>query len=103
VLRAAAVVQIMCLVYPIGIPLSWAYLLWRDRQAITVSKSQRLSGSGSPDFVSSALLAESSSFLWSPYKPKFFYWECVECGRRLLLSGERATVLATFCCSASHA
>jgi hypothetical protein len=29
----------------------------------------------------------STKFLWKSYRPELFYWEIVECGRRLLLTG----------------
>ena len=26
-------------------------------------------------------------FLWEPYKPEFWYWEVIETGRRLMMTG----------------
>ena len=31
-------------------------------------------------------------FLWEPYKPEFWYWEVVETGRRLMMTGVLSTI-----------
>jgi hypothetical protein len=33
------------------------------------------------------LTAQETRFLWKPYKPPLYYWEVIECCRRLLLTG----------------
>ncbi|KAG5183866.1 hypothetical protein JKP88DRAFT_290157 [Tribonema minus] len=81
----------MIFVYPIGIPVAYLALLRRRRVAIR----------GVPDedtgsFYSRADDSEldpqlrAVAFLWQPYArqaARYYYWEVVECGRRLLLTG----------------
>eukprot|EP00611_Tribonema_gayanum_P009046 TRINITY_DN18761_c0_g1_i1.p1 TRINITY_DN18761_c0_g1~~TRINITY_DN18761_c0_g1_i1.p1 ORF type:complete len:1245 (+),score=365.94 TRINITY_DN18761_c0_g1_i1:193-3927(+) len=78
----------MIFVYPIGIPAAYLALLRRRRVAIR----------GVPDedtgsFYSRADDSEldpqlrAVAFLWQPYARRYYYWEVVECGRRLLLTG----------------
>jgi hypothetical protein len=33
------------------------------------------------------LTAQETKFLWKAYKPPLYYWEVIECCRRLLLTG----------------
>ena len=65
---------IMIAVYPVGIPLLFGVLLYRHREV--------LSGSG----VDKAA-AQSIASLWAPYRPSCFYYEIIECGRRIILTG----------------
>ncbi|KAG5178591.1 hypothetical protein JKP88DRAFT_154875, partial [Tribonema minus] len=65
----------MVVVYPVGIPLMYAAILWR------VAARQREHGQ-QPSRLTSA-----SSFLWSSYEGRAYYWESAECVRRLMLSG----------------
>jgi hypothetical protein len=91
------------LFYPIGIPLYYYYKLWRRRFDIlaltTTSGSGSSSGSGpsvdegsSESLLSPPPLHEVSnktavlSFLYESYKPQFWYWEVIECTRRLMLT-----------------
>lgn len=67
----------MTLLYTVGIPVFYGVLLFRDR---TVLKQ------GGADREETARVT-SISDLWSPYKPSVFYYEVVECGRRVLLAG----------------
>ncbi|KAG5181937.1 hypothetical protein JKP88DRAFT_320131 [Tribonema minus] len=62
---------IMLLVYPLGIPAIFAWLI-------------RL---GAADVRERSALASATSFLRKPYSPQTPYWECAECLRRLLLAG----------------
>ena len=68
----------MIVVYPFGIPALFAFLLFRNRKVLT-STSLRNNRSN--------LLQYSTSNLWKPYKPSAFYYEVVECGRRVMLTG----------------
>ncbi|KAG5181796.1 hypothetical protein JKP88DRAFT_245958 [Tribonema minus] len=64
----------MIMVYPVGIPVLYASILWRSvRQCDRTQLPSRL--------------ATASSFLWRPYKGRAYYWETVECLRRLMLAG----------------
>ena len=67
----------MLLLYAIGIPAFYGVLLFRDRAVLTRDQPDRDG------------LARTSSIsdLWKPYKPSMFYYEVVECGRRISLAG----------------
>lgn len=65
---------LMVLVYPIGIPLLYAVLLFERRDVLARADADKTS-------------AQSISGLWEPYTPDRFYYEVVECGRRVMLTG----------------
>ena len=67
----------MIVLYTVGIPAWYAGLLYRDRDVLT----QEQKDPGSASHVC------STSDLWKPYKPSVFYYEVIECGRRILLAG----------------
>ncbi|CAM9560824.1 unnamed protein product [Ascophyllum nodosum] len=73
----------MMLVYPVGIPLVYVTLLYVDRDALKISPTQDTSES----CVKAALQ------LSSPYRPGCFYYEVVECARRVTLTGGVVFVL----------
>ena len=68
----------MLVVYPLGIPIMFALLLFRNRKAL-VDTSLR---NDTRDWFQ-----QSTSNLWKPYKPSAFYYEVVECSRRAMLTG----------------
>ncbi|CAN0246469.1 unnamed protein product [Ascophyllum nodosum] len=68
----------MIAVYPLGIPLLFALLLYRNRKALTNTTLRN----DSEDWAQ-----QSISNLWKPYQPSVFYYEVVECGRRVMLTG----------------
>ncbi|CAN0225585.1 unnamed protein product, partial [Scytosiphon promiscuus] len=69
---------IMILVYPVGIPLFYGYLLYKNRVALkSEDKGKRDTSPG----------VQRISELWAPYKPERFYYELVECVRRMSLTG----------------
>eukprot|EP00752_Nemacystus_decipiens_P017698 g15868.t1 len=65
----------MIVVYTVGIPAFYAGLLFKDREVL------RQPDRGNASRVS------STSDLWKPYKPSVFYYEVIECVRRILLAG----------------
>lgn len=67
----------MVALYPVGIPVFFSILLFRDRKVLRDEQG----GREDPPRVS------AMSDLWSPYKPSMFYYEVIECGRRILLTG----------------
>ncbi|CAM9909015.1 unnamed protein product [Ectocarpus sp. 4 AP-2014] len=95
---------VMIAVYPIGIPLLYAFILWRNRDSLNpranYSTGLELDGDMSegpreteeelqdrlekrrqnPDLV-------PSMFLWKDFGPDMYYYEVIECGRRILLTG----------------
>lgn len=67
---------VMCLVYPIGIPVCYARLLWKHKESLT--NANRDSNAAVQYFKD----------LWRPYRPEgFLYYEVLECVRRVLLAG----------------
>lgn len=66
----------MLMVYPLGIPFLYGVLLHRNRFDLVKS-------TGREDNV----LLKSTTDLWKPYKPDRFYYEIIECGRRVMLAG----------------
>lgn len=59
---------IMCLVYPFGIPFCYAAILYRSRAALGTDASELAA-------------------LWAPYRRDVYYYEVIECLRRVTLSG----------------
>lgn len=68
---------VMVAVFPLGIPLCYAFVLYRNRASLKVGISL------------GASTANVASFreLWEPYRSQVYFYEVVECLRRVLLSG----------------
>ena len=66
----------MILLYPVGIPLLYAGLLFRDRNLLMKAAERQVSSKVKP-----------TSNLWKPYRPSRFYYEIIECARRISLTG----------------
>ncbi|CAN0380979.1 unnamed protein product, partial [Scytosiphon promiscuus] len=64
----------MVLVYPVGIPLLYTILLYQRRAILSDADADKTA-------------AQPISSLWEPYKAERFYYEVVECGRRVMLTG----------------
>eukprot|EP00904_Undaria_pinnatifida_P004259 jgi/Undpi1/13834/HiC_scaffold_9.g03485.m1 len=69
----------MIVLYTVGIPALYLGLLFRDRDVLRIKEADR---EGPP-----RSRVTSTSDLWKPYKPSVFYYEVIECGRRILLAG----------------
>ena len=69
---------LMVFVYPIGIPAIFAWWLVSNRHDLVKVGSGDTSGSDR---------LEPMRDLWGPYKPRRYYYEVVECGRRIVLTG----------------
>lgn len=67
----------MVVVYPLGIPAAFAWWLISNRHELQA----RRENSPAADSL------EPMKDLWEPYKPKRYYYEVVECGRRIVLTG----------------
>lgn len=65
---------IMIALYPVGIPLLYAVLLYYRRDVLADPRADK-----GP--------AQSIADLWEPYRPERFYYEVIECGRRVSLTG----------------
>ena len=63
---------LMILVYPLGIPAFFAFLLIKNRRVL-LNKALR----------ENAISVRAFSDLWKPYKPSRFYFEAIDCVRRL--------------------
>ena len=70
----------MILVYPVGIPAVFALALYINRDGIK-------SVAGNTDNSRVPPELESIKDLWVPYKQSCFYYEVIECGRRITLTG----------------
>lgn len=68
---------LMVVVYPLGIPAVFAWWLISNRHELKT----RVETSPTADSL------EPMKDLWEPYKPKRYYYEVVECGRRIVLTG----------------
>ncbi|CAM9808689.1 unnamed protein product, partial [Laminaria digitata] len=93
----------MILVYPIGIPVLYAVILWRKRELLNpqIRTIAMPDPDGTDETATRADSAEGKRvtarrehpgltpfmFLWQDYGPDVFYFEVIECGRRLLLTG----------------
>ena len=66
----------MVMIYPIGIPALYAVLLFSNHHVLRDEQGREES-----------TIARLTSDLWKPYKPHRFYYEVIECGRRILLAG----------------
>ncbi|CAB1099999.1 unnamed protein product [Ectocarpus sp. CCAP 1310/34] len=77
---------VMLAVYPVGIPLLYAILLFRRRHVLV-------------DAVTDKTVPQSISGLREPYRSEWFYYEVVECGRRVMLTG---VVIFVFPDDAAH-
>eukprot|EP00903_Cladosiphon_okamuranus_P012166 g11413.t1 len=100
---------IMIVIYPIGIPLLYAYILWVNRESLNprVEAVIRPEPDGEiakgvtpfPFLAPQEDLKERiekrrqnpdlvpSMFLWKDFGPDMYYYEVIECGRRILLTG----------------
>ncbi len=67
----------MLFLFTLGIPAVYAGLLFRDRDFLVRAADER-GQQGRVEYISG---------LWKPYRPSVFYYEVIECGRRILLAG----------------
>ena len=67
----------MILLYTVGIPAFYGFLLFRDSDVLRRDHTDR-------ERLASVT---STSDLWKPYRPSVFYYEVIECCRRILLAG----------------
>ncbi|CAM9923215.1 unnamed protein product, partial [Laminaria digitata] len=65
---------IMIAVYPVGTPLLFVVFLYSHRNVLSDPEADKAT-------------AQSISSLWAPYRPSCFYYEVIECGRRIMLTG----------------
>lgn len=75
----------MIVLYPLGIPLYYATLLFLGRDAMNIT--------GVPSDDDSN--AHAAAYLAKPYRPGCYYYEVVECVRRILLTGAVVFVFPT--------
>eukprot|EP00903_Cladosiphon_okamuranus_P018661 g17175.t2 len=68
---------LMIVLYTVGIPSLYGVLLFRDMDVLKRDQVDREENAR----------IRSTSDLWKPYRPSVFYYEVIECGRRVLLAG----------------
>jgi hypothetical protein len=73
----------MVIIYPLGIPALYAWLLWSNRHKLSSSNESSVRMLNRNKDVS----LRSTRFLWKSYTPNMYYWEVIECLRRLSLTG----------------
>ncbi|CAM9899962.1 unnamed protein product, partial [Laminaria digitata] len=98
---------IMILVYPVGIPVLYALILWKDRELLNprihvepdeADEEATTADAAGGDKILSELEKQvkarkanpelvPSMFLWKDFGPDLYYYEVIECGRRILLTG----------------
>ncbi|CAM9838142.1 unnamed protein product, partial [Sphacelaria rigidula] len=66
----------MIVLYTAGIPGFYATLLFRHRGVLLDEVGREAN-----------MRVKPITNLWAPYKPQCFYYEVIECGRRILLAG----------------
>ncbi|CAM9117457.1 unnamed protein product [Sphacelaria rigidula] len=66
----------MIVIYTVGIPVFYGTLLFRNRDILTNEAGREADTRGQP-----------ITSLWSPYQPQRYYYEVIECGRRIVLTG----------------
>ncbi|GMH90277.1 hypothetical protein TrST_g7328 [Triparma strigata] len=69
-------------VFPIGVISMYGFLPWSKREKLKKPVEQRLEDEEITPLA----------FLWEPYKPEFWYWEVIETGRRLMMTGVLSTI-----------
>ena len=67
----------MIMLYTIGIPVFYATLLFKHRDILNMDET----------FRNNCSQVRPTSSLWKQYKPSVFYFEVIECARRVLLAG----------------
>ncbi|CAN0425996.1 unnamed protein product, partial [Ectocarpus sp. 12 AP-2014] len=65
---------VMVIVYPVGIPLLYAILLFQHRDILVNASADKAA-------------AQPIASLWEAHKPERFYYEVIECGCRIMLTG----------------
>ncbi|CAN0279849.1 unnamed protein product [Ascophyllum nodosum] len=85
---------LMVLVYPVGIPAVFAWALFKNRDSIkgvaeTPDRTQCINRNGinSEGGTTDTSWLEAIKDLWAPYKRNRYYYEVIECGRRITLTG----------------
>jgi hypothetical protein len=78
-----AYAAIMIIIYPLGIPALYAWLLWSNKHKLSSKNDASVRMLNRHRDVS----LRPTRFLWRTYTPQMYYWEVVECMRRLLLTG----------------
>ena len=77
---------IMTVLYTLGIPALYACILFKDRHLLANKNNSSTDKGGSDERENNLRLCATSN-LWKPYKPERFFYELVEYGRRILLTG----------------
>lgn len=68
---------VMIFVYPLGIPFIYFVLLYKNKEVLTQDNDRRRENAKVAPFI----------FLWKDFKPNMYFYEVIECMRRILLTG----------------
>eukprot|EP00966_Prymnesium_polylepis_P316335 7309435-Prymnesium_polylepis.2 len=74
--RTSELAYFMVAVWPLGLPFLYALLLGASHRALSVGNGKMTQ------------MGRMTAFLWDDYHPHSFWWELVELGRKLALTGE---------------
>jgi hypothetical protein len=107
--RYKAYAAFMVIIYPLGIPALYGYLLWSNKHKL----SSKIDASVRMLNRHRDVSLRPTRFLWKPYTPRMYYWEVIECMRRLLLTGavvfiapgapaQSSCRVCTSCCEYGH-
>ncbi|CAN0014564.1 unnamed protein product [Scytosiphon promiscuus] len=80
---------LMILVYPVGIPAVYSWWLLSNRHDLVKVGAPGSFSRGGPSLNHLQPMRD----LWSSYKPRRYYFEVLECGRRIALTGLAAFLL----------
>ena len=72
---------LMVCVYPVGIPASFGWWSWRHRKELRSRDRE------------TTVRLQPFRGLWEAYRPECYYYEVVECGRRIVLTGAAVFIL----------
>ena len=93
-------------VYGVGLPVTFAYFLWKHRDAITADQQLRVKGEGETSLTNPNIsIRRRFRKLYEDYKPEYKYWKLVLIARKLclaiigiLLTGNAALQVDICCC-----
>ena len=88
----------MIIIYPIGLPCLYLSLLWWSKDKIRDKANEESNSKANPSkskvgslrnltgAVKLVSIVDGISFLFQSYTPEYWYWEVIECTRRLMLT-----------------
>ena len=104
--RMRLVASLSLSLYGGGLPVLFAFFLWRHRDAITADQKLRMKGEGETSLTNPNIsIRRRFRKLYEDYKPEYKYWKLVLIARKLclaiigiLLTGNAALQVDICCC-----